>query len=65
MFSPFAMLWFCFDKNINVFLESTNIRRVKLEMTVNLHFYARLFHVWIFENQSPVVDKQVIRVQIH
>ena len=33
-------------------------------MTGNLGFYARLFYVRKFENQSPVVDKQVIRVQI-
>ena len=30
-----------------------------------MRFYARLFHVCKFENQSPVVDEQVIRVQIH
>ena len=65
MFSPFAMLWFCFDKNTSVFLESTNIRRVKLIMTVDLRFYALLFPVLKFENQSPVVDKQVIGIQIH
>ena len=45
MFSLFAILWFCFDKIISVFLESTNIRRVKPLVTVNLRFYARLFHV--------------------
>ena len=53
---------FVLTKIISVFLESTDIRRVKLLMTVNLRFNARLFHVWKFENQSPVVDKQVIRI---
>ena len=56
---------FVLTKTISVFLESTNIRRVNLLMTVNFRFYARLFHVWKFENQSPVVDKQVIRIQTH
>ena len=31
---------------------------------MNLRFVARLFHVLKFENQSPIVDKQVIRIQI-
>ena len=36
---------FVLTKTISVFLESTNIRGVKLLMTVNLRFYAGLFHV--------------------
>ena len=36
---------FVLTKIISVFLESTNIRRVKLLMAVDLRFYARLFHV--------------------
>ena len=31
---------------------------------MNLRFVARLFHVLKFENQSSIVDKQVIRIQI-
>ena len=31
-------------KAFSIFLESTNIRRVKLRITVNLRFYARLVH---------------------
>ena len=56
---------FVLTKIICVFLESTNIRIVKPPMTVSSRFYARLFHVWIFENQSTVVDKQVISTRIH
>ena len=36
---------FVLTKIISVLLESTNIRRVKPLMTVNLRFNARLFHV--------------------
>ena len=35
---------FVLTKIISVFLESTNIGRVKLQMRVNLRFYPRLFH---------------------
>ena len=56
---------FVLTKIISVSLESTYIRRVKLIMKVNLRFYVRLFHVGKFENKSPGVDKQVIRIQSH
>ena len=52
-------------KAVSVFLESTNIRRVKLLMTVNLRFYFFIVSCLKIPNQSTVVDKQVIRIQIH
>ena len=44
-FRHFPCSGFVLTNIISVFLENTNIRRVKLLMTVNLRFDARLFHV--------------------
>ena len=54
---------FVLTKIISVFLESTNIGRVKLQMRVNLRFYPRLFYDLKFENKSPNVDKQVLELK--
>ena len=53
---------FGLTKIIIIFFESTNIRRLKILMTADLHLYTRCLHTTKFENQSPLVDKQVIRI---
>ena len=53
---------FVLTKTISVFLESTNIRTPK---DSEFALLCTLVSCLKFENQSPVVDKQVIRIQIH
>ena len=56
---------FVLTKVISIFLETTNIRTLKLLTTANLRFIHVCFYVLKFENQSPQVDKQVISTQTY
>ena len=52
-------------KAISIFLQSTNIRRLKFLTTADLHFYTHCLHGEKFINQTSIIDNQVIRMQIH